>query len=356
MRKQKLKENKGITLIALVITIIILLILAGITIGLVTGDNGLLAQATRAKEETEKAQLKEETTLGQYESYINKETNTVAVVGEIVTGGNKPYTNNGTAIIPEGFAIVPGLDNVEEGLVISDKANDIENKGNQFVWIPVPEFSEFKRYDFKNNKELPIDYTENSGDGITVDEMANEDEREAQEMYKSVKDNGGFYIGRYEAGNDGLGNAISKKYVNLYNNIPWESDETNGIIGAVEKARDFDTQSGHENVTSTLIYGVQWDAVMRWISKDDKLKGYLTDSSDIGNYSGTLNSITGENDNYKIKNIYDLAGNVWEMTMESYNIVYRVSRGGDFGNDGNPYPCSDRSIGTTSNKANFKRI
>ena len=353
--KKGLKE-RGITLIALVITIIILLILAGITIGLVTGDNGLLAQATRAKEETEKAQLKEETTLGQYESYINKETNTVAVVGEIVTGGNKPYTNNGTAIIPEGFAIVPGLDNVEEGLVISDKANDIENKGNQFVWIPVPEFSEFKRYDFKNNKELPIDYTENSGDGITVDEMANEDEREAQEMYKSVKDNGGFYIGRYEAGNDGLGNAISKKYVNLYNNIPWESDETNGIIGAVEKARDFDTQSGHENVTSTLIYGVQWDAVMRWISKDDKLKGYLTDSSDIGNYSGTLNSITGENDNYKIKNIYDLAGNVWEMTMESYNIVYRVSRGGDFGNDGNPYPCSDRTIGTTSNKVNFKRI
>ena len=59
MRKQNLKENKGITLIALVITIIVLLILAGITIGLVTGDNGILTQAQNAKNMTEKASEEE---------------------------------------------------------------------------------------------------------------------------------------------------------------------------------------------------------------------------------------------------------------------------------------------------------
>ena len=53
------KDNKGITLIVLVIIIIILLILAGVTIGLVTGDNGLLAQAIKSREETEMSKEKE---------------------------------------------------------------------------------------------------------------------------------------------------------------------------------------------------------------------------------------------------------------------------------------------------------
>ena len=59
--------------------------------------------------------------------------------GKIITSeqGNTAYTKNGTAIIPVGFGIVPGLDDVSEGLVISDVANDINDTGNQFVWIPV---------------------------------------------------------------------------------------------------------------------------------------------------------------------------------------------------------------------------
>ena len=73
---------------------------------MLTGENGILTQAQRAKNETEDGQSREETTLGQYESYINRQIGNSAVVGEIVTDGNKPYTNNGTAIIPEGFMIV----------------------------------------------------------------------------------------------------------------------------------------------------------------------------------------------------------------------------------------------------------
>ena len=52
-------KNKGITLIALVITIIVLLILAGVTIATLTGDNGILTKAVTAKENTEKASTKE---------------------------------------------------------------------------------------------------------------------------------------------------------------------------------------------------------------------------------------------------------------------------------------------------------
>ena len=55
-KKQKLKESKGITLIALVITIIVLLILAGVTIATLTGDNGILNQAGKAKDKTTEAE------------------------------------------------------------------------------------------------------------------------------------------------------------------------------------------------------------------------------------------------------------------------------------------------------------
>ena len=334
-KEKQLKSNKGITLIALVITIIVLLILAGVSIAMLTGQNGILTQAQNAKNRTEEAQAEEENRLNEYNNIINnyvnggtttggdeEESGEQAVVGEKVTGGNKPYTNNGTAIIPEGFAIVPGLNDVSQGLVISDVANDTENTGNQFVWVPVENFSEFKRYDFQNNKEFSTN--EESGDGTSTG-------TEAQDMYKSVNDNKGFYIGRYEAGNDGSNNAISKKGVSVYNNIKWGNSMIDEKGGAVEKARNFGTQSGHTNVTSTLVYGVQWDAVMRWISKDDSLKGYLTDSSDIGNYPDNDNTNnpakTGSNDNYQMKHIYDLAGNVYEWTMEARSTFNRVTRG-----------------------------
>ena len=55
--KQLIKTSNGITLIALVITIIVLLILAGVTIATLTGDNGILTQAGNAKEQTEKADI-----------------------------------------------------------------------------------------------------------------------------------------------------------------------------------------------------------------------------------------------------------------------------------------------------------
>ena len=121
--------------------------------------------------------------------------------------------NNGTAIIPEEFMIVPGLDNVGEGLVISDDPGDTEEgettiaNGNQFVWVPVPDFSEFKREhfgteaqkwwkgDFVSNQISENNLYEPTADGIS-------NRTEVEKMYKSVKDNGGFYIGRYEAGTE----------------------------------------------------------------------------------------------------------------------------------------------------------
>ena len=305
---------------------------------MLTGENGILTQAQRAKNETENAQKEEESTLANYEQYINASES-----------GNTVFTddNGKIAIIPKGFYIVPGLDNVDNGLVISDVENDTQNTGNQFVWVPVPEFSEFKREhfgteaqkgwggEFVTDKISSPNLYEPAADGIA-------NQTEVEKMYKSVKENKGFYIGRYETGKEGE-RAVSKKNVDVYNKIGWNGDGTmeTETGGVVEKARNFDIESGHTNITSTLVYGVQWDAVMRWISKDNNLKGYLTDSSGIGNYSGILNEKTGANDTYQMKNIYDLAGNMNEWTMEA-SAGGRVGRGGFCTVSAKDYPCSYR--------------
>ena len=85
-------RNGGITLIALVITIIVLLILAGVSIAMLTGDNGLLTQAAKAKEATEKAQKEEQAQLADLNSYIE---NNGESIYDTTTGANNPVLTSG---------------------------------------------------------------------------------------------------------------------------------------------------------------------------------------------------------------------------------------------------------------------
>ena len=97
------------------------------------------------------------------------------------------------------------------------------------------------------------------------------------------------------------------------------------------------TIAANSNVTSTMIWGCQWDAVMNWLynSGDNEKKKYTYDSTGKGNYEGEQGSNykiipTGSDENYKINNIYDMAGNVGEWTMEILKneyAEYRVVRG-----------------------------
>ena len=407
--KQMNKKNNGITLIALVITIIVLLILAGVTIATLTGENGILTRASEASEQTKKANIEEQVklavtasigedgridisklneelqkiegektgipisslpadiTIDGYEVHIDG--NGAVSVGDNAGGGN---TDTGETVvdgvtIPEGFYHVAGT-TVDTGLVISDQPNDdLDNtkQGNQFVWVPVSKENfdtEFVRREGYSNGNLQsylsnCGEADSSGTNSKVTESATT-QTEAQEMYASVEEHGGFYIGRYEAGDDGNGNVVVKKGANVYNNIPWsangEMQETNGTTGgAVELARNFDIANGYTSVTSTLIYGVQWDAVMKWMENipnpNVEGKKYIQDSTGMGWYSNNYSSGNATHqtgidvDSSKSKsncvnNIYDLAGNVYEWTMESYSTYGRVFRGGyyDYTGAGNP--------------------
>ena len=342
---KKLKEElkygkKGITLISLVVTIIVLLILAGVTIATLTGETGILNQATKAKEETQIASEDELRKLTMLEATTNLE-NTI-----------QTDKNNETITIPAGFAVsqIEGENTISDGLVI------IDSNGNEFVWIPVKVDEVFKTYEgYSNGKlESKLENCEEPYSGGYTTELS-----EYVAMKNSVLQYDGFYVGRYEAGCETERNrenqttpqkVLVKKEINVYNYVPWgnamddigittnHEDDYNGVTGAVELSKNFAKENGYISVTSTLIYGVQWDAIMNFIDSNYatgscEADSFVRDSTGSGVYTGNL-AKTGSNKQYSIKNIYDLAGNANEWTMEAYDTSSRVIRGRSLRNFG----------------------
>ena len=149
-----LKNNKGITLIALVITIIVLLILAGVSIAMVTGDNGLLGQATRAGAETQVAEAREmaimdvNTLIAQYyeEKYVNKQssgsdledTAKEYVLAHLPAEKDPYYTFSGNTITlkplkNDGTQVKGTFDEDNGSITWSDKTSSSGGTENNFV-------------------------------------------------------------------------------------------------------------------------------------------------------------------------------------------------------------------------------
>ena len=288
--------------------------------------------------------------------------------------------NEDVAYIPKGFQVsqTPGMDVIQDGLVIRDE------DGNQFVWVPVEDSRLFVRSYWENwsgNLE-----EEPEGDDYFSDCKENETTYEYTQMKNSVTTYGGFYVARYEAGitdtsnkstQDGTVKPVSKNSTSVWNNIPWGGtyDKAEAIdgyqgndkaSGAVKVARSMypDTEriteyalpataTNNTGVKSTLIYGVQWDAIMRWMknienssaTKTSPQNKYILDSTGKGNYydsDDTNNPAATGTNNYEVKNICDMAGNVDEWTMEAYDTDGRVDRGGDYYYSGSGSPASIR--------------
>ena len=379
------KNSRGITLIALVVTIVVLIILATVSILAVFGDNGIIARAQTAKDTHEKGKADETNTLDDYASYIGNyldgkggnsggnDTPTNPTAGTTVA---KPGTwtstevtpiadgNGGTVPLPSGFYYVGG--DISTGLVISDKQNDTldasgTSMGNQFVWIPVSSEADLTRTNFDTTTGQPTtavstNYTEPYANGYSTEAS------EYNTMRAQVLKYGGFYIGRFEAGvnNTTLRTKVTtaqtvvcKKGVAPYNYVPWGKamDDVNTAFapsfnnpdkvstnGAVYLAKNFASQHNYTSVTSTLTYGCEWDAMCRYIGDSQR----TTPKKSAPELTGSVSTDVS-------KNIYDLAGNCCEWTMEADPTNFRVGRGGDYSA---AYRVSTRSsVGLTSNYA-----
>ena len=351
------KNSRGITLIALVVTIVVLIILATVSILAVFGDNGIIARAQTAKDTHQKGKADETNTLDDYASYIGNyldgkgggsgggsdtPTNptagtTVAKPGTWTSSQVTPIAdgNGGTVPLPGGFHYVGG--DISTGLVISDKQGDTMSAsgvdmGNQFVWIPVASEADLERTEFdidpttgQPTTGLSTSYTEPSAKGYSTEAS------EYTTMRAQVLKYGGFYIGRFEAGVNSTTlrtkvtttqTVVCKKGVAPYNYVPWgtsmsDASEISGESGAVYLAKSMYANSN--SVTSTLTYGCHWDAMCRYIGDSQR----TTPTKDAPELTGSVATDVS-------KNIYDLAGNCIEWTMEACDMGSRVLRGGDY--------------------------
>ncbi len=315
----KLRKSTGITLIALVITIIVLLILAGVSIAMLTGNNGILTQAKNAKQATEDAAENEETTLAQVEAnthlenyeYIDKE-------------GNK-------AIIPAGFAV----SNKESEKLISKGLVIIGTNGNEYVWVPCTEETYARETsawwienDPKDNPTLATkdeltlgNVTPSSGEdknGITTTVLQEIVEQVTNEKI-SVRNNGGYYIGRYEVGKEDE-KAVVKPNRNPYTNLIWSD--------AYKNAKSINVGNG---ASSYLCSSYAWDTAIKFIETHSEATNY-GDTRENLNENWSDKEVRDKNgkiikeadESKKLQtgltsqkaNIYDMGGNVKEFTTE----------------------------------------
>ena len=331
------------------ITIVILIILATVAIQFAFGENGLINRAQDAKNYQANADAEENQLYKDAETAINEALGGKG--GSETDGEDGPREVEGVKI-PDGFYYVGGKKS--EGIVISDKKEDLKKGtdheaakklvGNQFVWIPVEDDEAFRTYEgyYDGSLDSILGDCSEPYDGGYVTEQA-----EYDAMKASVLEHNGFYVGRYEAGVDldkvdtdadsiieAAKNAIVvKQGQQVANDIGWsDSDEmTNEKGGAVELSKNFAKANNYTSVTSTLIYGVEWDAIMNFIDpkyaegKCDTSSSFVANSTGKGNYNEDANTNpwkglvtkTGASSDYAVKNIYDLGGNCAEWTMEA---------------------------------------
>ena len=213
-------KNKGITLVALVVTIVVLLILAGISISALTNTE-IFQKAKDAKQKSANAELDQNTKLDSYEEEISNYL--PQDVKQAIKKGKPLSTDKNTEIvdekgnkivIPAGFKVTGDATTVDKGIVIEDATVDKDGKptataGSQFVWVPVGKITKedgtkteikLNRYTFasdgtpteKNNEVINSYFSETESKGNTV-------AKNIVNFTNSVKANGGYYIGRYEA-------------------------------------------------------------------------------------------------------------------------------------------------------------
>ena len=375
IRKLK-KQVKGITLIALVVTIIVLLILAGIALNLTIGQNGIFSRAQTAANTWRNAETNEQLAMGELEDWMDGYLNG--------NSGNQGGADQGdevivdTVKIPKGFYYVGGTK--DAGLVISDNPAD-KNKysssnwtdqanipsglnaetgtngqikpivGNQFVWVPVEDTYDFKTYCSYWNGDFDSSTFEGCSEPFTS--AADWESTEYNLMKTSVETNNGFYVARFEASEGTGSKAESKPGVEPWRYIEWGNSMTEiGIEGAVAKSQNMYTDKNTYGVTSTLIYGAQWDAIMNWLDPEYSTataqnpcdpNSIVVNSDGHGNLETGSVADCGEYDTDRLKNIYDLCGNLREWTMEAYSSGSRVGRGGYFSVSGSEFPVSFRN-------------
>ncbi len=309
-----------------------------------------------------------------------------------------PSDTGTTLYLPsEDFSQVAGTD-LSTGLVIED------NVGNQYVWIEVPrtvsvyptagteitagadgKFTEEQYTTIEEDLHTYTTYVVNYTDtwyseeqtGLTKSEYNNL----KQTMLQSVYENGGFWIGRYEAGI--ATNRTSYVPINDSSAIPTSKENQYPYTYIYcSEAQTLADKVNSGDYTSSLMFGVQWDLVLKYLETKGATEDELdSNSTSWGNYLDSTYNITntlakysleygaswlnapynkkssepvllttGASSTFSKQNIYDIAGNVFEWTLEYTDRPNNpcTLRGGGYSYNGSSDPANyGGAFGTT---------
>ena len=378
-----MKKQNGITLASLVITIIVLLILAGISIATITGYDSIPDNAKTAVDSSRQDTTEEQNMVNTLDELLKEHLGILTPLtgaAEVDASGLakkntliKPYENsNFQIVIPKGWApailagsnsttSLPGEDGsvasimpadqwenitteqINKGIVIVDHAITYDNGQtagtvpdfNEFVWVPMPESEDFARvewttpcgYDAEGNAIQGSGTKHYLADEATVNRYWDDQSTtEYTKMVSSVNKYKGFYIGRYEASANGT-KAQSKR-------------------GQVPKYEVTQTEAITMCNNMHIMYGIEWDSTLNWLNGNATIAALIQGESeteeitrtmeleDIQTYSGYWggfmdsqgNAIagmekieTGTSEYCKANNIYDLSGHMAEWSQENYS-------------------------------------
>ena len=361
-------KDRGITLVALVITIIILLILATISIQSLT-NTGLFKNAQKAKDETQNAAENQAKTLNEYEDELNKYiSGTVEerkdpikeVANKVLSTTDNTELQDAYGnkiVVPAGFKIVSdsttsNATTVDKGIVIED-ATTGATAGSQFVWIPVGKIYtdvaktdanaktiELNRYTFDSNgkptaqgeKVIETYYSETASKGNTV-------AKDINAFKTSVATNGGYYIGRYEARTTTKRTAEGNALTQITEK---GTDQIYNYVKQSQAAKLSQEMYNSNKFTSDLMNSYAWDTATLFLQTCGTNSKYSrqTKVSSALSQTGTNTQSTKDVQ----CNVYDMASNTREWTTETY--------------DNSDIPCVKRgdsyngSISYTSNRFN----
>ena len=393
-----MKRERGITLIALVVTIVVLLILAGVSINALFGNNGIIEKAKEAQNKMDKATENDQKEINELTNWLDNQVNGTTgggttgeddnpsttpkisrLIGTVVDKNTKAEDAYGNKItIPKGFKVVAhgttagsatytysgdNIPAVQDGIVIENGTD-----GNQFVWVPVGTIKNknnttntitLGRYEFdsntgalKSNTPVQVASVENctqevtintnykelsvfrAGNSATDSTAQNATARNLEEFISTTLANGGYYIARFEA--SGTASKITSKYnQTVLGNITQPN--------AAKAAREMYGEIKENNklvYASDLVNSYAWDTAIVFIQTYSGKTDYASHNESKTTKAFTA---TGKN-NDKYCNIWDMSGNAYEWTTEystySFDSYFNpcVFRGGFYSTaDGEAY-------------------
>ena len=386
MKNKRILKERGITLIALVVTIVVLLILAGVSLNAIFSENGIIKRAKDAQNKMDQATQNDLDSINELNNWIDGKINGTTgggttggdanpsttpkistLVGKVVDKNTKAEDAYGNKItIPKGFKVVAhgtvagsatytysgdNIPAVQDGIVIENGTD-----GNQFVWVPVGTIKNknnttntitLGRYEFdsntgalKSNTPVQVASVENctqevtintnykelsvfrAGNSATDSTAQNATARNLEEFISTTLANGGYYIARFEA--SGTASKITSKYnQTVLGNITQPN--------AAKAAREMYGEIKENNklvYASDLVNSYAWDTAIIFIQT-------YSIGEDASRYASQNKSTSFANtgiNNDKYCNIYDMSGNASEWTTESSTGSVNSSS----------YPCVNR--------------